>query len=48
MKEGFEATIVEDFHDGCFLADIDKENDTYAEEISLDQIEKILTKTDSF
>lgn len=41
LKDGHEASIVEIFEDGkFFLADIDKEGDTYTEEIWIDEIEK--------
>ena len=42
LTDGNEASIVEDFGDGYFIADIDKNGDTYTEEISLTDIQKIL------
>lgn len=43
LNDGCEATIVEIFEkDKAFLADIDKENDTYTEELSIDKIQKII------
>ena len=43
MKDGHEASIVEIFDDGmAFLADIDKNNDTYTEEIKSEEIDKVL------
>lgn len=43
LKDGNEASIVEVFaEDSFFLADIDKDGDTYTEEVSIDQIEKVL------
>ena len=43
MKDGHEASIVEIFDDGiAFLADIDKNNDTYTEEIKAEEIDKVL------
>lgn len=42
LKDGHEANIVEIFDDGqFFLADIDKDGDTYTEEISLEKIKKV-------
>lgn len=43
LKDGSKASIVEIFDDGrTFLADIDKDGDTYTEEISITEIEKAL------
>lgn len=42
LVDGNEASIVEDFKDGFFLADIDKNGDTYTEEISISDIQKVL------
>ncbi len=43
LKDGSEASIVEIFEDGkTFLADIDRNGDTDTDEISIDEIKKIL------
>ena len=43
LKDGHEAYIVEIFDNGkAFLADVDKDGDTFTEEIQADDIEKIL------
>ena len=43
LKDGNRASIVEIFdEDGAFLADIDKDGDTYTEEIKIDDIKKVL------
>lgn len=43
LKDGHEASVVEVFDDGkSFLVDIDKDNDTYTEEIQLKEIERVL------
>ena len=43
LNDGCEATIVEIFEeDKVFLADIDKDGDTYTEELSIDKIQKII------
>lgn len=43
LTDGSNASIVEIFDDGrAFLADIDKDGDTYTEEISITDIEKKL------
>jgi hypothetical protein len=43
LKSGNEASIVEIFEEGkAFLADIDKDGDTYTEDITIDMIEKVL------
>ncbi len=43
LIDGCEATIVEIFEeDKLFLADIDKNGDTYTEEISANKIEKVM------
>ena len=42
LTDGNKASIVEIFEeDKLFLADIDKNGDTYTEEISVDKIEKL-------
>jgi hypothetical protein len=40
LKDGSQASIVEIFDDGTFLADIDKSGDTFTEEIQKEEIEK--------
>jgi hypothetical protein len=43
LKDGNRASIVEIFDEGrTFLADIDKDGDTYTEEIKIDDIKKVL------
>jgi hypothetical protein len=43
LKDGNTASIVEIFEeDRYFLADIDKDGDTYTEELSIDEIVKII------
>ena len=43
LKDGYEASIVEIFDNGkAFLADVDKDGDTFTEEIKADDVEKIL------
>lgn len=43
LIDGCEATIVEIFEkDKVFLADIDKDGDTYTEELSIDKIKKTI------
>lgn len=43
LKDGNEATIVEVFVQGSdFLADIDKDGDTYTEDVTIEEIEKVL------
>jgi len=43
LKNGHEASVVEIFDGGkAFIVDVDKDGDTYTEEITLDEIEKIL------
>lgn len=43
LKDGNQASIVEIFDEGrAFLADIDKDGDTYTEEIKIDDIKKVL------
>ena len=43
LKDGNEATIVEVFvQDSDFLADIDKDGDTYTEDVTIAEIEKVL------
>lgn len=43
LKDGNEASIVEIFEEGkAFLADVDKDGDTYTEDVTIDMIEKIL------
>lgn len=42
-KNGNQASIVEIFEeDKFFLADIDRDGDTYTEELSIEEIEKVL------
>lgn len=43
LKNGNQASIVEIFEeDKFFLADIDRDGDTYTEELSIEEIEKVL------
>ncbi len=43
LKDGSEASIVEVFEGGqAFIADIDRNEDTDTEEISVEEIEKVL------
>ena len=43
LKDGNEATIVEVFvKDSDFLADIDKDGDTYTEDVTIGEIERVL------
>ena len=43
LKSGHEASIVEIFDDGkTFLADIDKDGDTFTDEIQSNEIKKVL------
>lgn len=43
LKDGNEASIVEIFGEGkLFLADIDKDGDTYTEEVKPEEIQKVL------
>ena len=43
LKDGNKASIVEIFEEGkLFLADIDKDGDTYTEEVKAEEIEKVL------
>jgi len=43
LKNGTKASIVEIFEDDkLFLTDIDKDGDTYTEELRIEQIEKII------
>lgn len=43
LKDGCEATIVEIFDEGkCIIADIDREDDTYTEDITIDDIVRTL------
>ena len=43
LKDGSKASIVEIFEEGkAFLADIDRNDDTDTDEISMDEIEKVL------
>ena len=42
LRNGLTAFIVEDFQDGFFLADIDKDGDTFTEEINIEEIERVL------
>ena len=48
LSDGNEATIVEIFEeDTLFLADIDKDGDTYTEDVSINEIEQII-RSDNF
>lgn len=43
LKNGHEASVVEIFDDGkAFIVDIDKDGDTFTEEIELSEIEKVM------
>lgn len=43
LKDGHKASIVEIFEeDRFFLADIDKDGDTYTEDLRIEQIKKVL------
>ena len=43
LKNGNQASIVEIFEeDKFFLADIDRDGDTYTEELSIEEIKKVL------
>ena len=43
LKDGNEASIVEIFEeDRLFLADIDKDGDTYTEDLKIEEIKKVL------
>lgn len=43
LKDGNKASIVEIFEEGkLFLADIDKDGDTYTEEVKAEEIDKVL------
>lgn len=43
LKDGHFASVVEIFDGGkSFILDIDKQGDTYTEEISVDEIEKVI------
>jgi hypothetical protein len=43
LKDGTKASIVEIFEEGkLFLADIDKDGDTYTEELRIEEIQKVL------
>lgn len=43
LKDGSEASVIEIFDDGkAFLADIDRDGDTFTEEISVEEIEKLI------
>ncbi len=43
LKDGNEASIVEIFEeDVAFLADIDKDGDTYTEDVSIKDIQKVI------
>lgn len=43
LKDGHEASIVEVFEeDRVFLADIDKDGDTYTEDLRIEEIKKVL------
>ncbi len=43
LKDGNKAYIVEIFEDGkLFLADVDKDGDTYTEDVKFEEIEKVV------
>lgn len=43
LKDGNEASIVEIFEeDVAFLADIDKDGDTYTEDVTITEIQKVI------
>lgn len=43
LKSGHTASVVEIFVDGkAFLADVDRDGDTYTEEITIDEIETVM------
>lgn len=43
LRDGYEASIVEIFEEGItFLADIDRDGDTYTEDIRIEDIQKII------
>lgn len=43
LKDGTKASIVEIFEEGkLFLADIDKDGDTYTEKLRIEEIQKVL------
>lgn len=43
LKDGHEASIVEIFEEGVtFLADIDRDGDTYTEDIRMEDIQKVI------
>lgn len=43
LKDGSEATIVEVFEQGKnFLADIDRDGDTYTEDLTIEEIQKVI------
>lgn len=43
LKDGTQASIVEIFEEGkFFLADINKDGDTYTEELRIEEIQKVL------
>jgi hypothetical protein len=43
LKDGTQASIVEIFEENkFFLADIDKDGDTYTEELRIEEIQKVL------
>ena len=43
LTDGNKASIVEIFEEGkLFLADIDKDGDTYTEEVKIDEIKEVL------
>lgn len=45
LKDGNEASIVEIFEEGkAFLADIDRNGDTYTDDITIEEIEKVIRK----
>ena len=43
LKDGHEASVVEVFADGIsFIVDVDKDGDTYTEEIQSSEIERVV------
>lgn len=43
LKSGYAASVVEIFDDGkAFLVDVDRDGDTYTEEVTIDEIEKVM------
>lgn len=43
LKSGYFASVVEIFNGGkAFIADVDKNGDTFTEEITVDEIERVI------